>query len=74
MRLTHGILKLRKGRDKVAVTAMENVLEKAQALGFLRTASHLQCTALHEDHSFRCNLRIDFVPTLAHFESRPDVA
>jgi hypothetical protein len=37
MRLPHGILKLRKGRDKVAVVAMEQFLEKAQTLGFLRT-------------------------------------
>lgn len=37
MRLPHGILKLRKGRDKVAVTALEEFLKKAQALGFLRT-------------------------------------
>ena len=37
MRLPHAILKLRKGRDKVAVVAMEEFLTKAQALGFLRT-------------------------------------
>jgi hypothetical protein len=36
MRLPHGILKLRKGRDKVAVTAMEEFLTRAQSLGFLR--------------------------------------
>jgi len=37
MRLPHGILKLRKGRDKVAVVAMEEFLTKAQSLGLLRT-------------------------------------
>ena len=37
IRLPHGILKLRKGRDRVAVVVMEEFLKKAQALGFLRT-------------------------------------
>ncbi len=37
MRLPHGILKLRKGRDKVAVVAMDDFLKIAGKLGLIRS-------------------------------------
>jgi hypothetical protein len=37
MRLPHGILKMRKGRDKVAVVAMEDFLKVAGKLGLVRS-------------------------------------
>ena len=37
LRLPHGVLKLRKGRDKVAVVAMEDFLKVAGTLGLVKT-------------------------------------
>ena len=36
IRLPHGVLKIRKGRDRVAITAMDKFLSIAHKLGFLK--------------------------------------
>jgi hypothetical protein len=44
MRLPHGTLKLRKGRERVAVVRMDEFLKEAQSLGLLRTVPESHTT------------------------------
>jgi phosphatidylinositol kinase/protein kinase (PI-3 family) len=72
MRLQHGILKLRKGSDKVAVIAMEQSLEKAQSLGFLRTVpeSYLpdtQAVLAHIKRTVEVPPGVQFIPAETKF-------
>jgi len=72
MRLPHGILKLRKGRDKVAVTAMEEFLKKAQALGFLRAIPEsytpdTQAVLAHIKRTGEVPPGVEFIPAETKF-------
>jgi hypothetical protein len=72
VRLPHGILKLRKGRDKIAVVTMEEFLTKAQALGFLRTVPEtftpdIQAVLAHIRRTGEVPPGVEFIPADIRF-------
>jgi hypothetical protein len=72
MRLPHGILKLRKGRDKVAVVAMEEFLTKAQSFGFLRAipesySPDTQAVLAHIKRTGEVPPGVEFIPAETRF-------
>jgi hypothetical protein len=72
VRLPHGILKLRKGRDKIAVVAMEAFLAQAQTLGLLRTVPEtftpdIQAVLAHIKRTGEILPGVEFIPADIRF-------
>jgi len=72
IRLPHGILKLRKGRDRVAVAAMEEFLKSGGKLGLLRTipesfSPDLQAIVDHIKRTGEVPQGVEFIPAEIRF-------
>jgi phage host-nuclease inhibitor protein Gam len=66
LRLPHGILKLRKGRDKVAITALDQFLAVGSKLGLVRTvpeeiAPDLQAIVNHIRNTKEIPAGVEFI-------------